>query len=216
MKRLIVYDLDGTLVDTREDITRAANHMLTAMGGPALSREEVCRFVGKGLHQLVTGCLKTEDPATIETGRKIYRAYYTQHLLDYSRLYPGASEVLDYFRDRKQAVLTNKPNPYSRDILVGLGVSHFFVEIIGGETEFPRKPDPATLFFLMKKNGANSHETLFIGDSSVDVETGRNAGVLTVAMTHGFSDIEEITAARPDFIIDCFDEVRALAKSEKW
>ena len=90
MKRLILYDLDGTLVDTLEDIAQAANHMLRALGAPTLPASAVRRYIGDGLHELVKGCLKTDDPVSIERGSKIYRAYYTTHLVDHSRLYPGA------------------------------------------------------------------------------------------------------------------------------
>ena len=101
MKSLIIYDLDGTLVDTREDIARAANHMLEQMGHPAISVEEVSRHVGRGLQSLIRGCLKSEDPKAVEKGSKIYRDHYARHMLDSSRLYPGTREVLDYFKERK-------------------------------------------------------------------------------------------------------------------
>jgi phosphoglycolate phosphatase len=143
MRRLILYDLDGTLVDTLEDITSAANHMLAELRMPPRPAVEIRGDIGRGLHQLVAACLQTDDRRRIEQGTKIYRAYYTQHLTDRSRLYPGVREVLDYFKARQQAVISNKPNPYSRDLLTALGVADYFFEIIGGETPYPKKPNPA-------------------------------------------------------------------------
>ncbi len=216
IRQLIIYDLDGTLVDTRKDIVQAANQMLKEMGASPLSEQEIIPTVGRGLRHLVGGCVKSEDPGRIEQGMKIYRAYYAQHLLDYSRLYPGAREVLEHFKGRKQAVVTNKPNPYSRDILIGLGVADYFVEIIGGESEYPKKPAPEALISLMEKNRARPMETLFVGDSPIDIEAGRRAGVLTVVVSHGFAGTQEVAAAQPDLVVDSFKDFLKLAVAHGW
>jgi len=176
MKSLIIYDLDGTLVDTREDIARAANHMLEQMGRRRMATEEVCRQVGRGLFALIQGCLETEDPEALSKGAKIYRDYYARHMLDSSRLYPGALEILDYFKDRKQAVITNKPNPFSYELL----------------------------------------KALFVGDSRVDIETGRNAGVETVVLTHGFGTLDELQSASTAGIFNSFHELLQAARKKGW
>ena len=216
MKRLILYDLDGTLVDTRLDIAQAANHMLQQLRAPALPVEAVCRFVGRGVHQLVSGCLHTDDPALIEEGVRIYRAHYTEHLLDSSRLYPGVREVLEHFKTRRQAVITNKPNPYSRQILIGLGVADYFLEIIAGDSPYPKKPDPSAVLALMEQERLTPTETCIVGDSSIDVETGRLAGVFTIGVAQGFSDDEELAAASPDAMVRDFHELLSVAKREGW
>jgi len=214
--RLIIYDLDGTLVDTLEDIAQAANYMLGELGSPPVAAQQIRRYVGRGVQELVTQCLRTADERRINRGIKIYRAYYAQHLLDYSRLYPGAREVLEHFKGRKQAVVTNKPNPYSRDILIGLGVADYFVEIIGGESEYPKKPAPEALISLMEKNRARPMETLFVGDSPIDIEAGRRAGVLTVVVSHGFAGTQEVAAAQPDLVVDSFKDFLKLAVAHGW
>lgn len=216
MKRLIVYDLDGTLADTVEDIAVAANYMLAQVGAAAISREQVRRYVGRGVYQLVKDCLHTEDPGRIDHGLKVYRGYYGQHLLDRTRLYPHAEEVLKHFEARTQAVITNKPNPYSREILIGLGVAGYFVEIIGGDTPYPRKPDPTSLLAVLGKTGIPPADALFIGDSPVDIETGRNAGVLTVSVMHGLTDEEELRNANPDVLVRDFRALLEIAKREGW
>ena len=215
-KRLIIYDLDGTLVDTREDIAQAANHMLARMGKPSLTREEICRFVGAGVTSLAQGCLRTQEPATVQEGVQIYRAYYAKHFLDYSRLYPGAREVLEHFRERKQAMITNTPNPFSRDILAGLGVLEFFTDLIAGDSGYPVKPDPKAIRSLMDGNRVSPEETLVVGDSPIDVEMGRNAGVEAAVLTHGFGEREEIVASNPAAILDHFKDLIDLAVKKKW
>ncbi len=216
MKRLIVYDLDGTLVDTLQDITNAANFMLAQMQAQPLMADQVRRFVGRGMYQLVGDCLGTEDPERIAEGMRIYRAYYHEHLVDHSKLYPGALEALNYFSSRTQVVISNKPNPYSADLLKALGVSGFFMAVIGGDSPYPRKPDPASLKAMMGRAAASCDEALVIGDSPVDVETGRRAGVLTVAVTHGLADREALMAAAPDFLVASFKVLLRVAKKQGW
>ena len=215
-KRLIVYDLDGTLVDTREDIARAANQMRARMGLPPLAEQEICGTVGLGLKRLVESCLKTEDPTRVEEGTRIYRAFYAEHLLDHTALYAGVTEVLEHFRGRKQAVITNKPNPYSRQILEALGVADYFLEIVAGDSGYAKKPDPESLLAIMRGEGAEARATVFVGDSPVDVETGAKAGVLTVAVAQGFSDRAELERAGPDHLVEGFPELLALAREKSW
>jgi len=211
-----VYDLDGTLVDTRTDIAEAANHMRARMGLPPLPEKEICGWVGLGLTRLVEGCLGTRDPAKVEEGTQIYRAFYSQHLLDHSALYPGVPEVLEHFRARGQAVITNKPDPYSRRILEALGVAGYFLEIVAGNSGYAKKPDPESLLALMRREGASPEQTLFVGDSPVDVETGSKAGVLTVAVAQGFCEREELERAGPDHLVGGFVQLLELAKERAW
>jgi len=213
---LIIYDLDGTLVDTREDIAAAVNHMLAQLGAEPQPVSEIVRYVGRGLRQLVADCLKTSSAERIEQAIKIYRGYYAEHLLDHSRLYSGARTVLEHFKGRKQAVITNKPNPFSREILTGLQVAGYFTEIVAGDSGYPIKPDPASLVSIMQKNGVGAAETLFVGDSPIDVETGRNAGVFTVILTHGFAAESDIRSAVPDAVIGHFQELIELARQSGW
>ena len=216
MVKLIVYDLDGTLVDTRRDISEAANHMRARMNLPSLPEKEICGYVGLGLQRLVEGCLNTMNPAKVEEGTRIYRAFYTEHLLDNTALYPGVREVLEHFRPRRQAVITNKPDPYSRRILEALGVAGFFTEIVAGNSGWPKKPDPASLLDLMRREGAEPGGTVFVGDSPIDVETGAKAGVVTVGVAQGFCDRGELEISGPDHLLEGFPELLELAKERAW
>lgn len=216
MKRLIAYDLDGTLVDTLEDIAASANHMLDQIGRPRISRDQVRRYVGRGVYQLVKDCLDSDDHQRIEDGLKIYRAHYRQHMLDHTALYPRAVEVLEHFHSRVQVVITNKPNPYSREILEALGVDRYFLDIIAGDSPYPKKPDPSSLRALMQRVGASAAQTLFIGDSPVDIEAGRAAGVETVVVLHGLADMDELRAGSPSAIARDFTELLDLARRKEW
>lgn len=215
-KNLVLYDLDGTLVDTKEDIAASANHMLRQMGGSSLTVDEVVPYVGMGLRQLISSCLRTEDAGRVEEGMRIYRAHYARHMLDRSRLYPGARDILEHFKLRKQAVITNKPNPYSKDILAGLDIGGYFVEVVGGDSEHPKKPDPAAFLFLMEKTGVSPEETLFVGDSVIDIRAGRAAGVFTAILTHGFEREETIRGESPDLVATGFETLLEIAKDRKW
>ena len=216
IKRLILYDLDGTLVDTWEDIILSIQHMLRQMGVPELPRGEIVHFVGRGVGHLVASCLKSDDPARIEQGVNIYRDFYAQHLLDHARLYPGALRTLEHFKDRKQAVITNKPNPYSCQILSRLKVEDYFVQIVAGDSEYPRKPDPSSVQAIMRRYRIPPKEALFVGDSAIDVQTGRNAGCATVVVKHRFSDEDEIALAAPDRVVQRLDDLIALSQREGW
>ena len=216
MKRLIIYDLDGTLVDTREDIARSANHMRGEMGLAPLPRGQICRFVGLGLRQLVENCLETDDTVRIEEGMTIYRAFYSEHLLDHTTLYPSVRAVLDYFQSRAQAVVTNKPDPYSTLILTALGVAGYFTEIIAGNSGYPKKPDPASVLTLLEKGKIHPEETLLIGDSPVDIETGTRAGVHTVGVAQGFAPRADLELAGPPDLVEDFNQLLELAKERRW
>ena len=214
--KTIVYDLDGTLVDTLADITQSVNHMLARLDRPPQPASAIRRAVGRGLRELVRSCLQVDDATLIEQGMTIYRAFYTQHLLDHSGLYPGAIPLLEHFRGRRQAVITNKPNPYSKEILTRLGVADFFFMIVAGDADFPKKPDPASLLAIMRGSGAGPQETVFIGDSAIDVQTGKQAGAVTIGIEHGFADDGELAAAAPDLIVRDFHELLATATARGW
>lgn len=211
-KRLIIYDLDGTLVDTRQDIAAAANHMRTVYGLAPLDDEEIWTFVGKGLFYLIQQCLSTEDPKMIRRGAKIYRTYYAQHMLDKSKLYAGARECLELFKGLKQMVITNKPNPYAETILKELCAYRYLNRLVAGDHEFPFKPDPASTEAMMKLAKVTPQETLWIGDSDVDIETAQASGVHIAALSHGFVSKDKLKAAKPDRL---FKDFRALINAAK-
>lgn len=215
-KRLIIYDLDGTLVDTERDIATAVNAMLAGLGAAPRPQPEIRGFVGRGLRELVAATLNTQDPGRIETAMERFAIHYQAHLLEHSRLYPGCLALLEHFRGRIQVVLTNKPDPFARQVVEGFGLTSYFAEVIPGNSDYPKKPDPAAALALMRRHGASPARTLLIGDSPIDIETGRRAGIFTVVVGHGFSDPEELRQAAPDALTADFGELLELARRAGW
>ena len=216
MKKLILYDLDGTLVDTRRDIINGVRYALEVLKGPDLTDDEIKDCVGTGLHALIKQVFRTEDEKLADQGSKLYREYYKKHMLDHTKLYPGAREFLEYFKDRKQAVITNKPNPFSSQILEALGVAHFFIAILAGDNGLPFKPDPAAIRHLIEETGVTAKEVIFVGDSPIDIQSARNAGVEVVTLSHGFASEATLREAGPDHIVRDFAELLRLAQEKGW
>jgi len=209
---LVVFDLDGTLVDSSRDLAAATNAAIATLapGAAPLPTEVVRSFIGDGAALLVSRSLAGAGvDLPVERVLPVFLDCYRQRLLDTTRLYPGVLEALDRLRDRTLAVLTNKPGDLSRSILSGLGVGDRFARVWGGG-DFPgRKPDPAGLRLLIDELGATPPQTLLVGDSAVDVRTGRAAGVRTVGVTYGLSP-QSLTEEPPDHLIDDLRELAGL------
>jgi phosphoglycolate phosphatase len=202
--RLLVFDLDGTLVDSSRDIAAAANAMLSrlAPAPPAIPLDAVLSFVGEGARLLVERCLRHAGlDLPVDGVLPVYLECYGERLLDTTRLYPGVAEALDALAGATLAVLTNKPGDMSRTILEGLGVAPRFARIWGAGDVPSRKPDPAGLLRLMSELGAGAGDTWMIGDSATDVRAGRAAGVRVAGVTWGF-DAGALRAGGPDLLID--------------
>ncbi len=192
MPGLAIFDLDGTLVDSLEDLTASVNHALRAVGLPPRTREEIHGFVGEGARVLLERAV-APHLHLLEPALAAWRPHYQAHCLDHTRPYPGIEALLGGAR-RALAVHTNKPGAMARKILAGLGLLPRFAGVTGGD-EAPRKPDPTGARELMALVGASPDETVFVGDSRVDVATARAAGVAFVAVTWGFSTRAELAQA---------------------
>ena len=209
---LLIYDLDGTLIDSKRDIANAVNWTLGQLGLPPVSNETVYGYVGNGVRPLIAKSVGEESGARVKEALKIFKAYYRKHLLDQTRLFEGVKGVLHHFRGKTQVVLTNKPGVFTLPILKGLKVDHYFSAIIGGEDGFPKKPDPAAIHHLLKTFNCPPAQAVMIGDSRVDIETGKNAGILTCGVTYGFRSENEVRASRPDFLVAEPHEIIPLFK----
>jgi phosphoglycolate phosphatase len=207
--RVVVFDLDGTLIDSLDDIADAANATLTRLGAPdqALSRDLVRDFVGEGVQLLMSRCLaaaRLDRP--LEPAVALFREIYRAHLLDQTSLYPGVLETLDLLRDRRLAVLSNKLGDMSRAILEGLGVADRFFRILGGDDVAKRKPHPAGLLAILEELHCPPHESVMVGDSNVDIRAGRAAGARTAGVTYGFAP-QSLRDERPDVIVESIREL---------
>lgn len=191
--RLAIFDLDGTLVDSREDLFRAVEHALASLGLPPRTLDEVTGFVGEGAARIVARSIAPNDHL-LEPALALWTAHYDAHLLDHTRLYPGVAAALASARCAL-AVHTNKPGAMARRILEGLGVLARFAAVVGGD-DGPRKPDPAGTLQIMARLDAAPEETVFVGDSRVDGETAAAAGVRFVAVTWGFLPASSLPEGR--------------------
>ena len=207
--RLVVFDLDGTLIDSARDLATAVNRALqrVAPGTPALAEDVVRSFIGSGARVLIARSLaRTGLTVAVEDVLPVFLEAYAGCLLDTTRLYPGTREALDRLRGRQLAVLTNKPGDMSRAILGGLGVADRFARIVGGGDLPGKKPDPAGLLRLAAEAGVDPSAALMVGDSAIDVRTGRAAGVPTAGVTYGF-DAGSFRGDPPDLLVDSLGEL---------
>jgi phosphoglycolate phosphatase len=185
---LVVFDLDGTLVDSSLDIANAANALIEELGGVRLSKEEIVGMVGEGAGLLVRRALKAAS-LDLDTRGALDRflALYNPRLLDHTVPYGGMVDVLKWIGDRTpMAVLTNKPARATGLMLDGLGLRGYFGEVIGGDTPWGRKPDPAGLLHLAAAAGVLPEHTLMVGDSRIDLATARRAGTRICLARYGF------------------------------
>jgi phosphoglycolate phosphatase len=206
--RLLVFDLDGTLIDSRLDLIHSVNAMLRHIGRPELDGDVIAGYVGDGAPALVRRALgDTDDEALLRTALEYFLGYYRQHKLDHTTVYEGIPDVLSGLAQpsngvhRLMAVLSNKPVNPSRAIVEALGLGDFFVRIYGGNSFATKKPDLLGARTILEETGVAAHETLIIGDSSVDVLTGRNAGLWTCGVTYGFAP-HSLENVPPDVLIE--------------
>jgi phosphoglycolate phosphatase len=208
----LIFDLDGTLVDSKKDLTASVNYVRNQFDLPVLTEEEIARFIGNGALMLIRRALDTsatED--NVQAGLQMFLSYYRAHMLDSTSLYPGVRETLDHFADCKLAVLTNKPVHFSCAMLDGLGIYKHFTAVYGGNSFDKKKPDPVGIYQILSDTKGQRERTWMIGDSAVDVLTGRNAGVKTCGVTYGYAT-ETFNDAQPDFMVDRFVELQGLIK----
>jgi len=205
---LLVFDLDGTLVDSQRDLADAVNATRAWMGLEPLPQVTVAQYVGNGAPVLVQRALPDAGKEDWSRGLKYFLEYYRDHMLDSTVLYPGVREALDQLHAERipLAVLTNKPIRFTLQMLDGLGIDLHFFRVYGGNSFPEKKPDPAGLNALVTESGADRARTIMVGDSAVDVDTARNAGVQACGVRWGFQP-ETFVSSPPDFLISDLREL---------
>jgi len=185
--RALIFDLDGTLIDSQRDLIRSVNAMLLEMGCEQLHEDTISGYIGHGAPRLVQLALGgNTGEQECERAMQFFLAYYNEHKLDSTRAYSGVPEALEQLAHYPMAILTNKPVRVSVRILEGLGLSKYFRAVYGGNSFETKKPDPLGAQTILREFAAAPDEALLIGDSEVDVQTARNAGTLAAAVNYGF------------------------------
>ena len=213
--RALIFDLDGTLIDSKQDLICSVNAMLVEMGHEPLHEDTVSSYIGHGAPRLVARALgNAATEQECERALRFFLAHYDEHKLDSTRAYPGVPEALKELRELPMAVLTNKPVRVSRKILEGLGLTKYFRAIYGGNSFETKKPDPLGARKILAELNAAPAEALMVGDSEVDVQTARNAGTFAAAVNYGFGSHDR--AAYPaDIYLDRLTELPAKLKDNE-
>jgi phosphoglycolate phosphatase len=214
--RVLIFDLDGTLIDSKLDLAHSVNAMLAHMGREAHVHETIFSFIGDGAAMLVRRALgEGASDAEVASGLDYFLSYYRAHMLDNTVAYPGVRESLAALAGHStegaayaMAVLTNKPVVFSRAILDGLGLGQYFRFVYGGNSFERKKPDPMGVEVLLRDLDAAPDEAMMIGDSDVDIRTARNAGIFACGVSYGFG-LEGLRAHPPDLMVDSLAELPA-------
>ena len=213
----MLFDLDGTLIDSRADLARSVNLMLADLGKSRLDQATIIDFVGDGVGVLVRRALTATDPdhhppddAMHAEALALMRQHYGTQMLVETHLYPGVAETLSHFAAKPMAIVTSKDSGFARTILEHFRIAGHFSHIVGGETLPQRKPDPTPVLEALRRIGASASEAVMIGDSENDVLAGHRAGTLACAVNYGFRSGKRLCEAAPDVQIETFEQLAAV------
>jgi len=214
--KAVLFDLDGTLVDSFQDIADAVNYVLAELGKPSLSLDQVRRHVGHGLRETLRGSLGIENNEALDRLMKMFREYYWEHCLDNTHFYAGVMEGLRKLGNYRKAVVTNKLRKFAEKIITGLGAGMYFDAILGAEDYPALKPDPRALFSACDRLGVKAEEAVMVGDSASDMDCAVSAGAVPFAVTYGLGTVDELRAAGAFSLVNSLeilsDQVDAINK----
>lgn len=217
LPKLVMFDLDGTLVDSALDLTAAVDNMLEALGREPAGEAKVRQWVGNGAQVLVQRALTGEihpsedalEPELFQAAYEVFLAAYTQSNGRYAKLYPGVEALLAHLQHAAvpMAVITNKPMAFTTPLLKALNVEQYFSQVLGGDSLPVKKPDPLPLVTVCEANGCSPEQALMVGDSRHDVAAARAAGCPVVGVSYGYNHGEPIDRCSPDLVVDSFEEL---------
>ena len=200
--KLVMFDLDGTLADTGQDLADAVNHTRANFDLEPLQEALIHGHVGRGVEHLLRHSLPEDSAGHFAEVMDVFLARYEGHLLDKTILYPGVHEILDYFRNKRRVVVSNKMHRLTVAVLRGLGVEKQFDAILGGDSAVEKKPHPALIHEVLDRFCILPGHSLIVGDGDTDIEAGKRAGVLTCGVTYGLGNRSALVASGPDVLID--------------
>ena len=206
---LLIFDLDGTLIESKWDIAMAVNLTLDELKLPMRSQEEIFSFVGDGVKRLLRLSVGEENESRYGEALRVFRGHYLAHCLDRTRFYPGIDDVLSHFSRKTKAIATNKALEYTLKILDGLG-RHHFAHVVGGDDGYGLKPEPGMLLKVMEELKIDKDRTVLIGDSTNDINGGHNAGIRVCAVGYGMGNRAKMAACQPEWFIERPEELTEL------
>jgi phosphoglycolate phosphatase len=207
--QLLIFDLDGTLIESKWDIAKSVNLTLAELGLPERPLEEIFGFVGDGVKKLLRLAVGEEGRTSFEDALKVFRGHYLAHCLDRTTYFPGIEPMLRHFAYKQKAVATNKSIEYTRVILNGLGAQHF-TYLVGGDNGFGLKPEPGMLLHVMEQLNVSKDQAVLVGDSTNDINGGHNAGIRVCAVGYGMGNRDKMAACQPDWFIERPEELMEI------
>jgi phosphoglycolate phosphatase len=207
---LIIFDLDGTLVDSRKDITKAVNFTLRQVGLKEKSMQEVSSFIGWGVKDLIAKSMGKNKGRLFDKALVVFEEYYRKHATDNSVLYPKVKEILEYFKNKQKAIVTNRNHEFGVLALANLGILDYFADLIGGNELGCVKPSSCPIDTVIGRLKADKDKAIMVGDMDIDVLAGKNAGILTCAVTYGIGKKEDLIKSKPDYIIDHIETLKKI------
>ena len=206
----LLFDLDGTLIDSARDLTMSANVVRRHFQLDKLSQQQVISYLGDGLAPLIARLLPNHSCQELATAATLFSDHYRRHDTDYTRPYPGVIDTLHWFAGKSKAVITNKPYAAARRILQTLELSDYFSIVLGGDSTPEKKPHPLPLQQVLTHLHLEAGTTVMVGDSDIDIKAGKSAGVLTCAVSYGMRSRQLLAQSDPDFLIDDFRQLQEL------
>jgi phosphoglycolate phosphatase len=207
---LMIFDFDGTIVNTGDDLAAAVNYSLDKLGIPLLKNEDIIGYIGDGVKMLIERSLGNAFPEKFDEALSIFMTYYGEHLLDSTVLYPGVLEILDHYKSKVKVVVTNKLYSYTLRIAEELDIANYFDKIIGMDSAPYKKPDSRLLDPLIEEYGAERHHTIVIGDGINDILLAKNAGVVSCALLDGLGSRDKLLQLKPDYVCENIIELIKL------
>jgi phosphoglycolate phosphatase len=206
---LLIFDFDGTLADSLPAAIKSVQQMLQELGLPHKSAPEIGQYIGFGEWALVAGAIGSEKEDEVKQAQALYYKHNFENIKEVP-LYPHIQELIGFFKDKMKIIISNKRDEFIRLILQRHKLDHYFREILGGDSAPCLKPDPCAILHVLEKYKVMASRALFVGDMTVDIETGKNANVLTCAVTYGFHSRTDLEKLQPDFLIDDILELKEL------
>lgn len=210
--KTIIFDLDGTLVNSGQDIVSSINYSLKRLGINEKKPEFIISCVGYGGDFLFKCTLGEKNHNRLDEMKDVFRKYYSEHLLDNTRLFPGVINILEYYKDKKKIIVSNRITRSIKRLLEGLSISSYFQAIYGGDNGNYIKPSPYLIEKAILEMNITKKDCIMVGDMNVDIESGKAAGVLTCGVTYGIGNKDDVVLAKPDYLIDNISKLKEIVE----